>query len=148
MFNCMLIDIEGMMTNGFRMGNAEIETPRSITTAAAITAQIIAQVSSHIYGGTSINEIDRIHAPYVRKTFEKHLQQGMRWIGNEENAREYAMEMTEKDCCDAYQALEYEVNTLRQWSDTVCHLWLWPGYQLGRAPGAKIHSEKPDSWPG
>ena len=112
MFNCMLIDLEGMMTNGFRMGNAEIETPKSITTATAITAQIIAQVSSHIYGGTSINEMDRIHAPYVRKTFEKHLKQGLRWIENEEKAREYAMEMTEKDCYDAYQALEYEVNTL------------------------------------
>ena len=112
MFNCMLIDIEGMMTNGFRMGNAEIETPKSITTAAAITAQIIAQVSSHIYGGTSINEIDRIHAPYVRKTFDKHLAQGLRWIGDESKAHEYAMEMTEKDCYDAYQALEYEVNTL------------------------------------
>ena len=112
MFNCMLIDIEGMMTKGFRMGNAEIETPKSITTATAITAQIIAQVSSHIYGGTSINEIDRIHAPYVTKTFEKHLKEGVRWIGNENKAREYAMERTEKDCYDAYQALEYEVNTL------------------------------------
>ena len=112
MFNCMLIDIEGMMNNGFRMGNAEIETPKSITTATAITAQIIAQVSSHIYGGTSINEIDRIHAPYVRKTFDKHLKQGLRWVQDEAKAREYAMEMTEKDCYDAYQALEYEVNTL------------------------------------
>ena len=112
MFNCMLIDIEGMMTKGFRMGNAEIETPRSITTATAITAQIIAQVSSHIYGGTSINEIDRIHAPYVTKTFKKHLKEGIRWIGDEAKAREYAMERTEKDCYDAYQALEYEVNTL------------------------------------
>ncbi len=112
MFNCMLIDVEGMLTKGFRMGNAEIETPRSITTATAITAQIIAQVSSHIYGGTSINEIDRIHAPYVRKTYEKHLTQGMRWIGDEEKAKAYALEMTEKDCYDAYQALEYEVNTL------------------------------------
>lgn len=112
MFNCMLIDIEGMMNNGFRMGNAEIETPKSITTATAITAQIIAQVSSHIYGGTSINEIDRIHAPYVRMTFEKHLKKGLHWIGDEQKAREYAMEMTEKDCYDAYQALEYEVNTL------------------------------------
>ncbi|OED41220.1 anaerobic ribonucleoside-triphosphate reductase [Endozoicomonas sp. (ex Bugula neritina AB1)] len=112
MFNCMLIDIEGMMNNGFRMGNAEIENPRSITTATAITAQIIAQVSSHIYGGTSINEIDRIHAPYVRKTFDKHLKKGLHWIKNEEQARAYAMEMTEKDCYDAYQALEYEVNTL------------------------------------
>ena len=112
MFNCMLIDVEGMLTNGFRMGNAEIETPRSITTAAAITAQIIAQVSSHIYGGTSINEIDRIHAPYVRMSYDKHLKQGMHWIGDEEKAHAYAMEMTEKDCYDAYQALEYEVNTL------------------------------------
>ena len=112
MFNCMLIDIEGMMTNGFRMGNAEIEMPKSITTATAITAQIIAQVSSHIYGGTSINEVDRIHAPYVRKTYDKHLAQGLRWIQDEEKARHYAMEMTEKDCYDAYQALEYEVNTL------------------------------------
>ncbi len=112
MFNCMLIDVEGMMTNGFRMGNAEIETPESITTAAAITAQIIAQVSSHIYGGTSINEIDRIHAPYVTKTYQKHLAEGIRWIENEEKAKQYAMEHTEKDCYDAYQALEYEVNTL------------------------------------
>ena len=112
MFNCMLIDIEGMMDNGFRMGNAEIERPKSITTAAAITAQIIAQVSSHIYGGTSINEIDRIHAPYVRMTFEKHLKKGLHWIGDEDKAQAYAMEMTEKDCYDAYQALEYEVNTL------------------------------------
>ena len=112
MFNCMLIDVEGMLKNGFKMGNAEIEEPRSILTATAITAQIIAQVSSHIYGGTSINEIDRIHAPYVRKTYEKHLAQGMRWIGDADKARAYAEEITEKDCFDAYQALEYEINTL------------------------------------
>ncbi|CAM3414220.1 anaerobic ribonucleoside-triphosphate reductase [Parendozoicomonas haliclonae] len=112
MFNCMLIDLEGMLSNGFKLGNAEIETPKSILTATAITAQIIAQVSSHIYGGTSINEIDRIHAPYVRKTYDKHLAEGVRWIGEEEKAKAYAMERTEKDCFDAYQALEYEINTL------------------------------------
>lgn len=26
MFNCMLIDLEGMLTRGFKMGNAEIDT--------------------------------------------------------------------------------------------------------------------------
>ncbi|NHX34720.1 anaerobic ribonucleoside-triphosphate reductase, partial [Escherichia coli] len=65
MFNCMLIDLEGMLTNGFKMGNAEIEPPKSISTATAVTAQIIAQVASHIYGGTTINRIDEILAPYV-----------------------------------------------------------------------------------
>ena len=65
MFNCMLIDLKGMLTNGFKMGNAEIEPPKSISTATAVTAQIIAQVASHIYGGTTINRIDEILAPFV-----------------------------------------------------------------------------------
>lgn len=46
MFNCMLIDLRGMLTGGFKMGNAEIDTPKSISTATAVTAQIIAQVAS------------------------------------------------------------------------------------------------------
>jgi ribonucleoside-triphosphate reductase len=33
MFNCMLIDLKGMLTHGFKMGNAEIEPPKSISTA-------------------------------------------------------------------------------------------------------------------
>src|SRR5699024_10419930 len=36
MFNCMLVDLQGMLTNGFKMGNAEIEPPKSITTATAV----------------------------------------------------------------------------------------------------------------
>ncbi|MDI9226584.1 anaerobic ribonucleoside-triphosphate reductase, partial [Serratia bockelmannii] len=36
MFNCMLIDLKGMLTNGFKMGNAEIEPPKSISTATAV----------------------------------------------------------------------------------------------------------------
>ena len=47
-------------TQGFKMGNAEIEPPKSISTATAVTAQIIAQVASHIYGGTTINRIDEV----------------------------------------------------------------------------------------
>lgn len=110
MFNCMLIDLEDMLTKGFRMGNAEIETPKSISTACAITAQIIAQVASHIYGGTTINGIDEILAPYVTKSYEKHLHTAK--LYNIENPKNYASERTEKECYDAFQALEYEINTL------------------------------------
>jgi ribonucleoside-triphosphate reductase len=72
MFNCMLIDLKGMLTHGFKMGNAEIEPPKSISTATAVTAQIIAQVASHIYGGTTINRIDEVLAPFVTASFNKH----------------------------------------------------------------------------
>lgn len=79
MFNCMLVDLEGMLKQGFKMGNAEIETPKSITTATAVTAQIIAQVASHIYGGTSIDRIDEVLAPYVQASYEKHLTIAHQW---------------------------------------------------------------------
>ncbi|WP_035385067.1 anaerobic ribonucleoside-triphosphate reductase [Ferrimonas futtsuensis] len=110
MFNCMLIDLEGMLTGGFKMGNAEIDVPKSISTATAVTAQIIAQVASHIYGGTTINRIDEVLEPYVTKSYEKHLEVGKEWQVSDVEA--YAMARTEKECYDAFQSLEYEVNTL------------------------------------
>lgn len=110
MFNCMLIDLKGMLTGGFKMGNAEIATPKSIATATAVTAQIIAQVASHIYGGNTINRIDEILAPYVTISHQKHLATAELW--NIPNKEAYADALTEKECFDAFQSLEYEVNTL------------------------------------
>ncbi|ATO31299.1 anaerobic ribonucleoside-triphosphate reductase [Dickeya dianthicola] len=110
MFNCMLIDLNGMLTQGFKMGNAEIEPPKSISTATAVTAQIIAQVASHIYGGTTINRIDEILAPFVTASHEKHCAVAREW--QIPDAEGYAHSRTEKECYDAFQSLEYEVNTL------------------------------------
>lgn len=110
MFNCMLVDLEGMLSKGFHMGNADIESPKSISTAASVTAQIIAQVASHIYGGTTIDRIDEVLSPYVTASYEKHLSIAEQW--EIDDAKSYAMQQTEKECYDAFQALEYEVNTL------------------------------------
>lgn len=110
MFNCMLIDLKGMLTHGLKMGNAEIDTPKSISTATAVTAQIIAQVASHIYGGTTINRIDEVLAPYVTASYEKHLEIAREWDIHSPEA--FAKARTEKECYDAFQSLEYEVNTL------------------------------------
>lgn len=110
MFNCMLVDLKGMLTQGFKMGNAEIEPPKSIGTATAVTAQIIAQVASHIYGGTTINRIDEVLAPYVQISYEKLLNTAEKWQIPDPKA--YADALIEKECYDAFQSLEYEVNTL------------------------------------
>ncbi|WP_249962107.1 anaerobic ribonucleoside-triphosphate reductase [Histophilus somni] len=110
MFNCMLVDLKGMLTQGFKMGNAEIEPPKSIGTATAVTAQIIAQVASHIYGGTTVNRIDEVLAPYVQLSYEKHLKTAALWQIPDPKA--YADSLIQKECFDAFQSLEYEVNTL------------------------------------
>lgn len=110
MLNCMLIDLQRMLTKGFKMGNAEIELPKSISTVTAVTAQIIAQVASHIYGGTTINRIDEVLVPFVQPSYKKHLKiTQQRHIADQ---LAYAESRTEKECHDAFQSLEYEVNTL------------------------------------
>ncbi|MGF1688329.1 anaerobic ribonucleoside-triphosphate reductase [Photobacterium japonica] len=110
MFNCMIVDLENMLTNGFRMGNAEIDTPKSIQTATAVTAQIVAQVASHTYGGTTLNRLDEVLAPYVTVSHQKHLATAMEWAIP--NPEDYAKKLTEKEVYDAFQSLEYEINTL------------------------------------
>lgn len=67
MTNCSLIDFETMFNEGFTIGNAQVESPQSIQTATAQMAQIIANVASSQYGGTSANRIDEILAPYAEK---------------------------------------------------------------------------------
>lgn len=108
--NCCLVDLKGMLDKGFRLGNAKIESPRSIGVACAVTSQIIAQVASHQYGGTTIPNIDQTLAPYVQKTYEKNLEVARKYgIAVPED---YARERTEKETYDGMQACEYEINTL------------------------------------
>lgn len=134
MFNCMLVDLEGMLTNGFKMGNADIETPKSISTATAITAQIIAQVASHTYGGTTINRIDEILAPYVACSYQKHLKTAKAWSIPQQE--EYAIALTEKECFDAFQALEYEINTLHTANGQTPFVTF--GFGLGTSPESRL----------
>ncbi|MFT5880717.1 MAG: anaerobic ribonucleoside-triphosphate reductase [Moritella sp.] len=110
MFNCMIVDLENMLTQGFRMGNAEIDMPKSIQTATAVTAQIVAQVASHTYGGTTLNRFDEVLAPYVKASYRKHLDVAEEW--QIADAKAFAKARTEKECYDAFQSLEYEINTL------------------------------------
>lgn len=112
MTNCCLIDFKGMLKEGFRMGNADIESPKSIQTAAAQIAQIIANVASCQYGGCSADRIDELLAPYAKLNYKKHLKDAEEWIEDQSKHESYAFLKTKKDIYDAMQSLEYEVNTL------------------------------------
>lgn len=110
MTNCCLVDLKGMLENGFKLGNAQIESPKSIGVACAIMAQITAQVASHQYGGTTFANIDQVLAPYAEKSYEKWHKIGLEWNVLDEN--DFAKERTAKEIYDGIQAYEYEVNTL------------------------------------
>lgn len=109
--NCCLIDFDEMLTNGFKIGNAWVSSPKSIQTATAQMSQIIANVASLQYGGCSANRIDQLLAPYAQLNYDKHMKDAKEWVV-ENKREEFAKAKTKKDIYDAMQALEYEINTL------------------------------------
>ncbi|WP_414045572.1 anaerobic ribonucleoside-triphosphate reductase [Macrococcus equi] len=111
MTNCCLIDIPGMLKSGFKIGNATVATPKSIQTAAAQIAQIIASVASSQYGGCSVDRIDEVLSPYAELNAMKHRKVAQQFIAETERDT-YVHQMTAKDINDAIQSLEYEINTL------------------------------------
>lgn len=112
MTNCCLIDFKEMLTYGFKIGNAEVESPRSIQTATAQMAQIIANVASSQYGGCSADRIDEVLEPFAMRNYEKHLVESKEYIDDPVKQEAFAKKRTKKDIYDAMQGLEYEINTL------------------------------------
>lgn len=111
MTNCCLIDFKYLFSHGYTMGNAQVEPPKSIGTATAQMAQIIANVASAQYGGISVNRADELLAPYAEMSFEKHLAVAKTYVPSDQQTA-YARAQTKKDIYDAMQGLEYEINTL------------------------------------
>ncbi|MBO4107045.1 anaerobic ribonucleoside-triphosphate reductase [Streptococcus suis] len=111
MTNCCLIDFKGMLAQGFKIGNADVESPKSIQTATAQISQIIANVASSQYGGCSADRIDEVLAPYAELNYQKHLKEAKDWVLLDKQ-EDYARAKTQKDIYDAMQSLEYEINTL------------------------------------
>ncbi|MDO5732403.1 MAG: anaerobic ribonucleoside-triphosphate reductase [Eubacteriales bacterium] len=119
MFNCCLINLEDMLKNGTAINGKKIDTPKSFQVACTVTTQIIAQVASGQYGGQSINGVDRILAPYVRKSYNKYLaavvEEQREVYGIEpdmEKAEQIAWKRTRKEVKDGIQTIQYQINTL------------------------------------
>jgi len=109
-YNCQLMGYEKMLKNGFKMGNVDIEQPRSIRTACTVLTQIMAQVASESYGGLTANNIDIVMAPYVTKSYNRYLEEAKKF--NITDAEGYSKAKTEKEVYDAFQTVEYQINTL------------------------------------
>lgn len=110
--NCCLIDFETLFRDGFKIGNAEVEEPKSIQTAVAQITQVIASVSSQQYGGCTVDHIDTLLEPYANKNYKKHLKEAEQLSSDETVQEKFAKKQTIKDIYDSMQALEYEINTL------------------------------------
>lgn len=135
-YNCMLLDLAEIFNNGLNLGDARIESPKSLTVATTLIPQMVTHVASNTYGGTSIHEIDKVLEPYVRKSFKKHFTSHLRhstsirtfteWENfisthtdseiEEEKTKDLVLRLSledlEQECKQAFQGLEYSMNAL------------------------------------
>ncbi|WP_197260886.1 anaerobic ribonucleoside triphosphate reductase [Brevibacillus laterosporus] len=78
--NCIFIPFDRLLAEGFNTGNGSVRTPQSIMTAMALVAIIFQSQQNSQFGGVSANKIDWDLAPYVRKSFVKHMKKGLHYF--------------------------------------------------------------------
>ena len=93
MHNCLTIPFDDLLANGFNTRQTDVRPANSINTMCQLFAVIFQLQSLQQFGGVSASHIDWTAVPYVRKSFTKHLRDGMRWC---EGKSDYKLERFEK----------------------------------------------------
>ena len=87
--NCLSIPFDDLLAKGFNTRQADIRPANSINTAFQLVAVIFQLQSLQQFGGVSATHLDWTMVPYVRKSFTKHMKDGMRYC---EGKSEYKIE--------------------------------------------------------
>lgn len=139
--NCLSIPFDDLLANGFNTRQTDVRPAGSVSTAFQLVAVIFQLQSLQQFGGVSATHLDWTMIPYVRKSFNKHFCDGLKYIENAENeietykhpndtditkisidddwyktfpkAYKYAMDMTIKETHQAAEGLYHNLNTLQ-----------------------------------
>ena len=135
MHNCLSIPFDDLLANGFNTRQTDVRPAQSINTAFQLVAVIFQLQSLQQFGGVSATHLDWTMVPYVRKSFWKHFKDGLVYIQKEprpdddhfdpncpidaeiykvaDEAYQYALDMTTKECYQAVEGMYHNLNTLQ-----------------------------------
>ena len=91
--NCLSIPFDKLLANGFNTRQTDVRPAQSVGTAFQLVAVIFQLQSLQQFGGVSATHLDWTMVPYVRKSFTKHLGDGMAYI---EKKSEYKVKRFQK----------------------------------------------------
>ena len=78
--NCLTIPFDELLANGFNTRQTDVRPAQSVSTAFQLLAVIFQLQSLQQFGGVSAGWLDWTMVPYVRKSFTKHLGDGLAYI--------------------------------------------------------------------
>ena len=154
MHNCLTIPFDMLFEKGFALrGNTrkDVRPPQTVSTAFQLIAVIFQIQSLEQFGGVSASHIDWTMVPMVRKSFNKHFRDGLKYVEEKEDlidnyknplnknikdisiedewykkyskAYRYAKDMTEKETYQAVEAMYHNLNTLQSRSGSQLNWW-------------------------
>lgn len=80
MHNCLSVPFDDLLANGFKTRQTDVRPAGSVNTAFQLVAVIFQLQSLQQFGGVSATHIDWTMVPYVRKSFTKHLANGLKYV--------------------------------------------------------------------
>ena len=117
--NCCLFDMANVLKGGFEMGNQWYTEPKSLDVAFDVISDITMSAASQQYGGFTIPEIDKILAPYAKKSYETYKKEYKSIsdelecsVDTDELAHNYAMKKVRRDFEQGFQSWEMAFNTV------------------------------------
>ena len=134
--NCLSVPFDKLLANGFNTRQTDVRPANSVNTAFQLVAVIFQLQSLQQFGGVSATHLDWTMVPYVRKSFAKHLRDGIKYVQNnceysqtvpkelsfddkeandEHNTKayQYAIDMTEREIYQAVEGMYHNLNTLQ-----------------------------------
>ena len=132
MHNCLSVPFDHLLRDGFNTRQADIRPANSVDTAFQLLAVIFQLQSLQQFGGVSATHLDWTMVPYVRKSFRKHWNDGLKYLAfwnvesedyvvenkpiNEypdfddyRDIYKYALEMTERETQQAVEGMYHNL---------------------------------------
>ena len=92
--NCLSIPFDDLLEKGFNTRQTDVRPASSVNTAFQLIAVIFQLQSLQQFGGVSATHLDWTMVPYVRKSFYKHFQEGVKYLCDEEPIMEKGLNNT------------------------------------------------------
>ena len=120
--NCCLFDVKSVLEYGVEMSGVKYTQPKYLNSVMGIIKDIVMTAGANQYGGLTVQSIDELLAPYVKRAYEQNVEDIMRTAhyitggGNTqfdgERVHEVAMELVIKELVQGLQEMEIAFNTL------------------------------------
>ena len=95
MHNCLSVPFDKLLSKGFNTRQTDVRPAQSVNTAFQLVAVIFQLQSLQQFGGVSATHLDWTMVPYVRKSFYKHIKNGLKYMGEPSDYKVYCEHLSE-----------------------------------------------------